>query len=752
MYSSQLFKQYLSNSTDSIFAVPRDQIDLHNSWSYSQTHNDLDHGWSMVNATRTRTCYTTHIEGEINISEQTFQSNAFHQQTYKLYPPIDFAIDYSDNTAFLIAESSESRNRTSLHYDDTDVELEGLLGLHPIYHPSLETSPLSERVYEVYESERELDPEQNIDDLLYPNALIKREPDMSTGEICKEIESLKSKVQEINKYVSDQHQNRNLMDELDMNIPNIDIQIQQTYKLIQNFNTLNINHFTEQDINILHRVIELNMRKIPDLTIIEEHKNLRVFYRRMHICLEELLVSHKSISSTLIDPNISKAKMVSGFYNILGMIPVVGILGKIAGGITISQGFDKAVASSKAFSSLGTMEEQLSFAEEIARRITIFYKDQILSLMTAEEVEELKARKEHIRKLNESDSYFNIIRDGVKKTVTIESNSPCIEAAEYAVLRILNGIQENIIVHDGDYMGADIYDDIINQVIGYLELPMDKIDFAQDKIIRKLGGRRVFNSDGELGLLREFFLKEGIFSIDSPIRDNEDNYASAKITKNFCTSIISKEREFDISNIEKRLEKQEHLLNENKKLVLKLQNSVKPQYNGAMAMMVRPDTNNSNLGGDDLSTIQHEIKEIAPQVELLSQHLAQVEDRLDIIDTESSMNIVKVQNISRSISVDLTESTSFAALKLQVYKRMNKYIDISEQRKTSLWSSGNTPAREEKIKIALDVLNNVDSCETIIELLNILERALEKNNMGTPSGKLQTLLKILVRSVSRATN
>ncbi len=156
---------------------------------------------------------------------------------------------------------------------------------------------------------------------------------------------------------------------------------------------------TKQD--ILWNEYEIKAQKREALKRFKRHPNLLLFYRTVHIKLEEIFISFKAIAGGFVNPVDGKVAIAKSIFDSLGdaasIAPIIGTAIEKSLKWSVSKGLEKLDSTrqkniAKNASELVTLSEVKKYAESIARQLTERYADQLQLLATPEQ-EKAEAHK-----------------------------------------------------------------------------------------------------------------------------------------------------------------------------------------------------------------------------------------------------------------------------------------------------------------------------------------------------------------------
>ena len=163
---------------------------------------------------------------------------------------------------------------------------------------------------------------------------------------------------------------------------------------------------------ILWNEHEIKSQKREALKRFQSHPNLLLFYRSVHIKLEEIFISFKAVAGGFVNPVDGNVAIAKSIFDALGdavsIAPIVGTSVQKILKWSVSNGLkklDRTRQKNTAINSSGlvTLSEVKKYAESIARQLTERYADQLERLMTPEQEQaEASKFKQGLAKMKES--------------------------------------------------------------------------------------------------------------------------------------------------------------------------------------------------------------------------------------------------------------------------------------------------------------------------------------------------------------
>jgi len=153
--------------------------------------------------------------------------------------------------------------------------------------------------------------------------------------------------------------------------------------------------------DILWNEYDLKNQKRKALKRFQSNPNLLLFYRTVHIKLEEIFISFKSVAGGFVNPVEGDAAFAKSIFESIGdaasIAPIVGAAVDKFLKWTVCKGLEKLDSARQKntavnASALVTISELKKYAGSIARQLTERYEDQLLRLATPEE-EQAEASK-----------------------------------------------------------------------------------------------------------------------------------------------------------------------------------------------------------------------------------------------------------------------------------------------------------------------------------------------------------------------
>lgn len=260
-------------------------------------------------------------------------------------------------------------------------------------------------------------------------------------------------------------------------------------------------------LEILWNEFEIRAQKKEALRRFQSHPNLLVFYRTVHIKLEEIFISFKAVAGGFVDPvggNFSVAKSVfDTIGDAVSIAPLIGPLVEKVLKWSISTGLGKIDSkrqnnTAANASGLVTLSEVKRTAESIARQLTERYAEQLQMLMTPEE-EESKA---------------NILEKGgqkIQEKLLKKKFAPgAKQLATFALLAMVNKLYDAHTFEEKD-LEAELLSVLIPQKkLGSIERITKKVTDAWNSLSTKIGLEGVKTKNGQTWHPEAIFTKPGI--------------------------------------------------------------------------------------------------------------------------------------------------------------------------------------------------------------------------------------------------
>ena len=243
-------------------------------------------------------------------------------------------------------------------------------------------------------------------------------------------------------------------------------------------------------LDILWNEHEIKARKQEALKRFQSHPNLLLFYRTVHIKLEEIFISFKAVAGGFVNPVDGPVATLKSIFDTLGdtasIVPLLGpavqkvlkwTISKMLGKIDGARQKNTAINASE----LVTLSEVKKYAESIARQLTERYADQLERLLMTPEEEQAETHK-----LKQG---LNKVKERVLKDSPVP---PAKQLAIFGVLWIVNELYdaENIDV-------SKELDEALLSVISQKTLP-DKLTKCWQKITTGLGIQGVNSKSREI--------------------------------------------------------------------------------------------------------------------------------------------------------------------------------------------------------------------------------------------------------------
>ncbi len=142
---------------------------------------------------------------------------------------------------------------------------------------------------------------------------------------------------------------------------------------------------------------EAKTQKREALRRFQSHPNLLLFYRTVHIKLEEIFISFKTVAGGFVEPVEGNVAIAKSIFDALGdtvsIVPIVGAAVDKFLKWTVSKGLEKIDSArqkntARNASELVTLSELKKYTESIARQLTERYADQLVERLATPEEEQ----------------------------------------------------------------------------------------------------------------------------------------------------------------------------------------------------------------------------------------------------------------------------------------------------------------------------------------------------------------------------
>ena len=164
-------------------------------------------------------------------------------------------------------------------------------------------------------------------------------------------------------------------------------------------------------LEVLWNEHEIKAQKREALKRFQSHPNLLLFYRTVHIKLEEIFISFKAVAGGFVKVESGNVAIAKSIFDVIGDVasiaPIVGTAVDKVLKWTVSKGLKKLDHTRQKntainASGLVTLSEVKKYAESIARQLTERYADQLERLMTPEEEQAAASKfKQGLAKMKE---------------------------------------------------------------------------------------------------------------------------------------------------------------------------------------------------------------------------------------------------------------------------------------------------------------------------------------------------------------
>ena len=250
----------------------------------------------------------------------------------------------------------------------------------------------------------------------------------------------------------------------------------------------------------------VKVQKRETLKRFQSHPNLLLFYRTIHIKLEEIFISFKAVAGGFVNPVEGNVAIVKSIFDTLAdaasIAPIVGTAVEKVLKWSVSKGLEKLDGTRQKntainASELVTLSEVKKYAESIARQLTERYADQLQRLATAEQEQtEANKLKQGLTKMKEV---------ALKKLYA----PPAKQLAIFGVLWIIDQLCDA----DGIDKSKEL-DEALFSMISQ-KTPPNKLKKCWQFITSKLGIQGIHSKNGETWHPEAVYTLPGIRTVDN---------------------------------------------------------------------------------------------------------------------------------------------------------------------------------------------------------------------------------------------